>query len=213
MSDAASIAAVVLAAGASSRFGKENKLIADAAGLPVVARCVSALRGAGLDPICTVVAEGADGDGVAAALSGSDAQVVRNMEPHRGIGASIACGVAAVPDTCAGVLIAPGDMPSLDERLLAELLRAFRGSGCSRIVYPVTAEGAQRNPVIWPIALRADLQALDGDKGAKALIASHRDLTLAMPPLDGGNTQTFEDIDTPEDLARYNAQARDRGTA
>ncbi len=211
MSDGTLIPAVVLAAGASSRFGAGNKLLADAAGTPVIVRCVRVLLEAGLKPVHVVVAGDETGAAVADALGGVDVEIVRNADADRGIGASVACGVASVPETRSGLLIVPGDMPALDAGLVAELMQAARASGFSRIVYPVTLDGAQRNPVIWPAWLRADLLALDGDTGAKALITAHREHALPVPPGKNGDTRMFQDIDTAEDLARFNAQARDSG--
>ena len=57
----------------------------------------------------------------------------------------------------AGIMIVPADMPSLDRALIAGLVAAFRANNGEKIVLPVTASGGQRNPVIWPVRLRGDL--------------------------------------------------------
>lgn len=199
MTDTVPIHAVVLAAGASTRFGAGNKLLADVNGEPLVAIVAGRIVSAGLESVIAVVAPGLDGDAVANALRHTPVKVVVNTKAADGMGTSIACGTAAVTDTSAAIMIVPGDMPSLNPALLDQLIAAFRDIGGRKIVYPVTGSGKQRNPVIWPAWLRPELLNLHGTTGGKPLLAAHYDHIV---PITIDTDQPFHDIDTQEDLAR-----------
>lgn len=197
------IYAVLLAAGASTRFGVNDKLLADVGGKPLVAISAEQLIAANLDGVIAVVRCGADGEAVAGAIRHLPLIVTENPSAADGMGTSIACGVAAVPADAAGIMIVPADMPSLDRTLIVGLVAAFRADNGEKIILPVTASGGQRNPVIWPVRLRGDLEVLDAAKGGKALLAAHKDQIVAIAAPDEA---AFEDIDTQSDLARVRAQ-------
>ncbi|MDO9381373.1 MAG: nucleotidyltransferase family protein [Hyphomicrobiaceae bacterium] len=193
------ICAVLLAAGASTRFGAENKLLANVGGSPLVARAALRLMTPEIAQAIAVIAPGAEGEGVAAAIRHLKLMTVINPDAGRGMGTSIACGAAAVRDPTAGIMIVPADMPSLDAELLSRLIAAFRAAGGEKIAYPVTSAGQQRNPVIWPARLRVELTSLDGPTGGKPLLAAHRDCVVTIT---AENDRPFDDIDTQEDLSR-----------
>ena len=104
-----------------------------------------------------------------------------------------------------GVLIVLGDMPAVSAALIGKLIAGFEAKDKRAIVFPVSADGRQGHPVLWPRALFPDLMSLSGDTGGKALIQAHRDL---LSPIQIEDAAAFLDIDTPADLQRY----RDRQT-
>lgn len=191
------IAAVILAAGASTRFGRQNKLLARIDGQPLVERVT---RGMLQHPFaeCIVVTRGLD-DGVAQTLAGLPVRIVENPHADRGMGTSISHGVAVLADGIDGIMIVPGDMPALPTGLIDQLLATFAACRAEAIVFPVSAAGEQRNPVIFPAALRAELARLDGHTGGKSVVAAHR--AIAHTVLVDDET-AFADIDTQEDLDR-----------
>ena len=193
------ICAILLAAGASTRFGAENKLLANVGGTPLIARAASRLVTPEIAQVIAVIAPGHEGESVAAAIRHLPLSTVINTDTGRGMGTSIACGAAAVRNPTAGIMMVPADMPSLDPRLLSQLIAAFRHAGGEKIAYPVTSGGDQRNPVIWPAHLRQDLMALDGAAGGKPLLAAHRDCVVTIT---AESDRPFDDIDTQEDLSR-----------
>jgi len=194
------IAAVLLAAGSSRRFGTANKLLADAGGMPLV-RCVAlALRASRVAEIVAVT--GPDAEAVKRALEGLGIRFVHNARHAEGMGGSVATGVAAVGDRVEGALIVQGDMPSLDPALIDRLIAAFENADGHSIVHPALEDGSQRNPVLWPRAHFSELAALSGEQGAKPLLAKHRSACLAVTVAGAG---TFADIDTAEDLERFRA--------
>ena len=197
------IAAIVLAAGSSIRFGAENKLLADADGLPLVARVVSPLLASRLSPV--IVVTGHERRRVEAALAGLPVQFVHNTRHLEGMGGSVAAGASAVPPGVAGILITPGDTPNLSGALVVKLMSAFEAEAGKKIAFPVTSGGEQRNPVIWPARLLPELKLLSGEKGAKAVIERHGLETVAVPV---AHDDDLLDIDRAQDLEEWRSGSR-----
>lgn len=198
-----SIAAIVLAAGSSRRFGPENKLLADAGGKPLVLRVIDPLLACGLSPV--IVVTGHEREKVEEALSGERVRLVHNARHFEGMGGSVAAGAAAVGSEATGVLITPGDTPNLSKALVEKLLSAFHAEADAKIVFPVSAAGEQRNPVIWPARFLPELVSLGGEKGAKAVIGRHALETVGVPVADEDD---FLDIDLVGDLEQWRAGNR-----
>ncbi|MBI1962408.1 MAG: NTP transferase domain-containing protein, partial [Candidatus Rokubacteria bacterium] len=117
-----------------------------------------------------------------------------------GQGSSIAVGVAALKPWTRAVLLALGDQPRLPDTVVPALVEALGRSG-KAIVAPVY-RGTQGNPVLFSAVVFAELRALTGDAGARAVVTADParvervPLDLPMPP----------DVDTPEDYARLHVQ-------
>lgn len=191
------IAAVLLAAGASQRFGAPNKLLADLRGKPIVLHVLDMLERAGVPDV--IVVTGWDAEHVEQALSGRNVHIAHNPDWAAGMGSSIGIGIAALETDVTGAMIVPGDMPLLAADEIAQLVAQFGAVGAARVVYPVTEQGEQRNPVLWPRRFFADLRALDPSNGAKQVLRrlSPADC-LGVPVSD---ESTLIDIDTPEALS------------
>ena len=113
------------------------------------------------------------------------------------MGVSIACGVSASADA-AGWLVALGDMPLVptsQHRVVADALRAG-----ADIAAPV-CQGRRGHPVGFAARFGDELRALDGDEGARAVLARHREALLELVVDDDAG---WQDIDTPSDLAAVN---------
>lgn len=192
----ARFAAVVLGAGASRRFGPENKLCASVDGEPLIRRVVATVLEAGIAEV--VVVTGNESDQVAQALQGLAVRLAHNPDWDSGMGTSIAAGIAALDEDIDGAFIVPGDMPFLEPALFRTLAGVFEQNEFRSIVYPVTIAGEQRNPVLWPRAYFAELRALPAKEGAKELLRSLANRTVAIP---FGDDMLFADIDNREDLA------------
>ena len=191
----AHVHAVLLAAGRSKRFGDANKLLAEVKGEPLVRRVASALLGSHAEQVVVVV--GHEAAKVAAALKGLDVQRVFNADFEEGLASSLRSGIDALPAEARGAMIVLADMPGITARLVDRLIDRFEKEEGLKIVYPADADGEQGNPVIWPRAVFPELLALEGDKGAKALLKEHADDCVAVTVK--GNAP-FRDIDKPGDL-------------
>ena len=188
------VGAVLLGAGASTRYGAENKLAAEIGGRPLARIVADTLAACGLSEI--IVVTGADTEEVKRALAGLPARFAHNARWQSGMGSSIAAGVSALSSNIAGTFIVPGDMPLLTVSLLRGLAAEFERNGGTKIVYPTTPQGEQRNPVLWPREFFPDLKALSGREGAKALLKSLSDRCIAL----ACDPDALVDVDTPADL-------------
>jgi molybdenum cofactor cytidylyltransferase len=195
------IAAVVLAAGLSSRFRaaggvEKTKLVARFGGKPIVRRVVEAALASRARPAVVVVghARGA----VEAALAGLPAAITFNPDFESGIASSLRAGLAATPAEAGGAVVLLGDMPSVAPSLIDDLIRAFEARPAVRAVVPVL-EGRRGNPVLIARALFEPAMRLVGDEGARRL------LTVLDPgdvlEITAADGDVILDIDTPGDLA------------
>ena len=187
------IAGIVLAAGTSSRMGR-NKLIETVRGKPLITKAVDAALASRLDPLLVVT--GHQADKIAAALDGTPVALVHNERFTEGLSSSLRTGLAAVPEDCDGAMILLGDMPDITPALIDRLIAAFAsGSIC------VAATGKRRgHPVLWARRFFGELMTLTGDKGARELLQAHTNQVLEIEAGDGA---PLADIDTVEALAAY----------
>ena len=119
----AKIAAIVLAAGRSSRLAPRNKLLETVGGQAIVARVASCAIASGADPV--VVVTGFEAARVAEALGDLNVVVVHNPAFAEGLSGSLRTGLEALPADCAGALVLLGDMPEIEIGDLHALMRAF----------------------------------------------------------------------------------------
>jgi molybdenum cofactor cytidylyltransferase len=191
------IAAVVLAAGASRRFGEANKLLATIDDCPLVVRAINTLIEGGVAGI--VVVTGHDREAIEQAVRGRPVHLAHNPDWDSGMGSSIAAGIRVIDAWASGAFIVPGDMPAMTVQLIAALIAAFESAGRERIVFPATDAGEQRNPVLWPRRYFAELAKLPPGAGAKALLGAAR---ADRMPVTFDSEAALADVDTPADLQR-----------
>jgi molybdenum cofactor cytidylyltransferase len=189
------IAAVILAAGRSTRMGARNKLLADVGGRPMLRHVAEAALASRARPVLVVV--GHQAEAVKNALVGLQVGFVENPGYAAGLSSSLKKGIAALPGDCAGMLVLLGDMPEITSAHLDRLISAFTPGA---IVVP-THQGKRGNPVLWPATCLGDMRHLEGDAGAKLLLAAHAEKIISV---DLGSQAIFADVDTPEALKRLN---------
>jgi len=197
-----SVAAIVLAAGRSSRMGSGNKLLAPMKGKAIVRRVVEAAIASGVHPV--VVVTGFEAERIARALSGLGVTLVPNTDFAQGLSTSLRAGLNALPPKIEGALILLGDMPQVSVGDLKALIAAFAAKGRHAICIPVR-RGKRGNPVLWGASYFPEAKGLAGDTGAKRLIEIHRDHVVEVEASTDG---IFTDIDTEADLARLDTPAR-----
>ncbi|HVW75557.1 MAG TPA: NTP transferase domain-containing protein [Rhizomicrobium sp.] len=190
------IAGIVLAAGMSSRMGR-NKLTLPLDGKPLVRHAVEAALAGKLDPILVVT--GHDAASMRDALDGLPVRFIHNDAFADGLSTSLRAGIAMVPQGCDGAMVLLGDMPAIDPELIGRLTEAFDPSQ-SRAICVATAGGERGHPVIWGRQFFAAIDQLRGDVGAKSLMARYPDQVHEVETGDGA---PLADIDTPEALAAY----------
>jgi molybdenum cofactor cytidylyltransferase len=182
--------AIVLAAGASTRFGSAKQLVR-IAGRPMLHATVT--RAVEVAGNAVIVVLGARADELAPLLSHSPASIVINRDWREGIGSSIRAGVARLPAACSGVMLLLADQAAVT----AEDLRRLAGAWRRQTDYVASAVYGSTVgvPAIFPRSAFGDLSKLRGDQGARSLIQRNPDRVVRVPMESAGI-----DIDTPEDL-------------
>lgn len=187
------VVAVVLAAGASSRFGSP-KLLAPLHGRPVLQHVLDAVAAAGLGVVAVL---GTDAAELEQAITWNGARRVVNPRPQDGLASSLRLGLeeAATDPATDAVLIVLGDQPSLRPDVVRSVVAAA-GTSPRPIVRVRYAADDAPNPVLLRRDAWALAAGLSGDRGVGPLLAAHPDLVAAID-VEGA----IPDIDTPADLA------------
>jgi len=190
---AARIAGIVLAAGTSSRMGR-NKLVERLRGKPLVRHAVDAALASGLEPVLVVT--GHEAEQTRAALTGAGVSFVSNPRYEEGLSTSLKSGIEAVPQDCDGAMILLGDMPDISSNLIDRVIASFEPRAGHTIC--AAAAGKRRgHPVLWARSYFPQLTALQGDAGARELLEAHAG---QLVEIEAGDDAPLTDIDTPEAL-------------
>lgn len=189
------IAAVILAAGRSTRMGPENKLLKTIEGEPLVARTVRQVAASGVGQVFVVT--GHEKQQVEKALEGFDVNFVHNPDYRDGLSASLKAGIGALPANVDGALVALGDMPHVGPQIIDKLTAAIDPAEGRGICVPLY-EGKRGNPVLWGAQFFDAIKELSGDIGAKHLLAEYADLVCEVEINDSA---ILVDFDTPEAFA------------
>ncbi len=167
------IAAVILAAGRSTRMGGPNKLLAEIGGRPLVRIAAEEALASRAKPV--IVVTGHQRDKVEAALEGLDVQIVHNP----GI-SPMACRPRSRPaprpcrNRADGAIVCLGDMPQVRARPDRQTARVPSIRSAARWLSMPVIGGKRGNPVVWSRRFFKELMALEGDVGARNMIAPLR---------------------------------------
>jgi molybdenum cofactor cytidylyltransferase len=190
------IAAIVLAAGRSSRFAPDNKLLATLPdGRALVAMTVDHALASRADEVLVVT--GHQAALVQAALAGRSVRFVESQRFGAGMAESLKAGIAALPEDVGAALICLGDMPLVDAAALDRLIASYDPDEGRAIVVP-THRGRRGNPVLWDRRFFPEIAALDGDAGARQILARNLD-SIAEVAMD--DDAVLRDFDTKDALA------------
>lgn len=189
------VAGVVLAAGSSSRMGR-NKLLLELGGETVVRRAARTACEAGLDPVLVVL--GPEAERVRVELSGLPCRAVLNLDHAGGAGTSIRVGVAAAPPEAAAIVFTLADMPFVTASMIDAVVERYRASNAAVVVSRYGDSEAP--PTLFDRALFAELLAIEDDRSARQVARRHRSeaVVVAWPAED------MRDLDVADDyeLAR-----------
>ena len=194
------IAAVVLAAGQSTRMGAVNKMLAEIGGKPLVRIAAEQALASRAKPV--IVVSGHERERVEAALAGLALRFVHNAHYADGLGTSLKAGIAAVPEDADGAVVCLGDMPQVDHQLIDKLIAGFDPERGGLVVVP-SINGRRGNPVVWSRRFFNDLMSINGDIGARHLIGSYAEAVVEVPV---AGEAALTDVDTPESLSAVKAE-------
>lgn len=183
--------AVILAAGRSVRMGTD-KLLYPLAGKPAIIRFLERFPFSLFNRVVTVVSERR----IAALLAGRPLDCRLNENPGQGKSSSIRIGLAGC-SAQDGIMFFVADQPLLSPSTITTLVTKFAENG--RCIVVPTAGGKRQNPVLFPIDLVDELNALQGDTGGKEVIRRHPQRVLEIEFED---RLQFMDVDTVEAAAQ-----------
>ncbi len=191
------IAALVLAAGASTRMAPRNKLLVeDSAGLAMAARVAAACAASRADEVVVVTGHQAEAVEAAIRHAAPQARFVRAPAFAEGLSASLRAGVTALGPDITAALVCLGDMPLVSPAEMDQVIGAWCPEEERLIIVP-THRGKRGNPVLWDRRFFAEMAALQGDTGARGLFRLHADVVSEVA-LAGD--AVLRDFDTPESL-------------
>ena len=187
------VAGVVLAAGSSTRMGK-NKLLFELDGEPVVRRAVGRAMSAGLDPVIVVL--GYEADRVLRELAGLNCRTVVNPDYARGINSSLKTGIAAVPATAVAAVVLLADMPFVTTDMVATLVERYRTSTVPLVISDY--DGVNAPPALYDRTLFPELLAMEGEGCGKQVVKRHRSKAAVV----SWPAAALTDLDVPDDVVR-----------
>jgi molybdenum cofactor cytidylyltransferase len=199
MPEPARVGAVVLAAGSSTRMGR-NKLLLELGGETLVRRAVRAALGAGADPVVVVL--GHEEPRVRAELAGLDCIPVVNRDHAEGAGTSVRTGVRrlAAEGGVDALVVVLADMPFVTAEMIAALAERYRESRP-----PLVASHygeVQAPPTLYDRALFDELLSIPGERCAKQVVRRHQHEAAVVSWPEGA----LRDIDVPADYDSARAE-------
>ncbi|MBL8672667.1 MAG: molybdopterin-binding/glycosyltransferase family 2 protein [Alphaproteobacteria bacterium] len=194
---AASIAAIVLAAGSAKRMGR-NKLVEELGGAPLVRRAVETALASQARPVVVVTGPAGlpEAERVRAVLADLAVVHVPCPDAASGMSASLRAGLAALPEGVDAAIVMLGDMPYVRAETVDKLAAAFN-PGEGRAICVPTSAGQRGNPILWARRYFAAMAQVEGDAGARGLLLSEAESTCEVETGDPG---ILKDIDTLEAL-------------
>ena len=193
------IAGIVLAAGSSTRMGR-NKMLLEVGGQPLVRRAVSAALEAGLDPVLLVL--GHEADRVREAVAGLDCRPVLNPDHAQGVRVSMQAGVRALPaDVNAGVIIL-ADMPFVGADMIRAVAERYRAGRPPLVVSEYGDVNAP--PTLYDRALFGELLESTGEGCGKHVVKKHKGEAAVVKWPESA----LADVDVPDDYERIGTQLR-----
>jgi molybdenum cofactor cytidylyltransferase len=184
------IAAIILAAGESKRFGKRPKQLLDWHGRSFVQIAVDNAIGAGLDPIIVVV--GSHAAKVRSSISNRPVIIVENKDWPHGQSTSVRSGIQALPNDINAALFMPIDQPNLSPRIIQTLADAYRSTRKPIVVASVN--GKRTTPTLFDRSLFAEIMSIEGDRGARELIDADT-LRVAKVEIDAHSAVDINTLD------------------
>lgn len=198
------MAGIVLAAGTSSRLGR-NKLLLQLGGESVLRRTVRNAIEGGLEPLLVVL--GFEAQRARDTLAGLACRPVDNPDHALGINSSLLAGLAAVPPEAVGAVVLLADMPLVTGSMIAAVVAAYRQSGAPLVISQYGAVHAP--PTLYDRSLFGEFREREGEGAGKRMVERHRNeaVSIAFPP------DVLVDLDEPDDYRRLKTMFAEQSSA
>ena len=191
------VAGVVLAAGSSTRMGR-NKLFFELDGETLLRRVVRRAIDAGLDPVVVVL--GHEAERARAELAELACTPVDNPDHALGINRSLRTGISQVPERARAAVVMLADMPFVTSRMVASLVTRYRESTAPLVISAYGDVNAP--PMLYDRALFSELRQMTGEGCGRQVVRRHRHEAVAV----SWPAAALQDIDVPEDYERIRAE-------
>jgi molybdenum cofactor cytidylyltransferase len=191
------VAGVVLAAGSSTRMGR-NKLFFELDGETLLRRVVRRAIAAGLDPVIVVV--GHEAEHARAEIAALPCKPVDNPDHALGINRSLRTGISHVPERARAAVVMLADMPFVTSRMVAGLVARYRESTAPLVISAYGDVNAP--PMLYDRALFSELQQMKGEGCGRQVVRRHRNEAISVSWPEAA----LQDIDVPEDYERIRAE-------
>ena len=195
------IHAVLLAAGRSERMGRNNKLLLNVDGIPLVRK--SAINILNSNVTSMTVVTGFDENKIVNALSGLNVNFVKNINFREGLSSSLKAGLANITPTPSAVIICLADMPKIQPEHINRLLENFDPLRGLEICIP-TNNGKRGNPVLIGSRFFPYIFETSGDFGAKQVMKQHSDKIVEV---EIGTSDIHFDIDTQDEYENFTTRS------
>ena len=195
------IHAVLLAAGRSERMGRNNKLLLNADGIPLVRK--SAINILNSNVASMTVVTGFDENKIVNALSGLNVNFVKNINFREGLSSSLKAGLANITPTPSAVIICLADMPKIQPEHINQLIENFDPLRGWEICIP-TNNGKRGNPVLIGSRFFPYIFETSGDFGAKQVMKQHSDKIVEV---EIGTSDIHFDIDTQDEYENFTTRS------
>ncbi len=192
------VAAIVLAAGQSQRFGQPKQLL-PVGNKTMLQHVVDIALDSPVEQVIVVL--GCRAAEIRASIAERPVQVVVNEKWKAGLSSSMQAGLAAVKPEADAALFVLADQPGVTAEVIAKLVGRYRETGAP-IVVP-THRGRRGNPVLFARSLFAELMGVKGDQGGRQVIAKHEG---ELKEVEVETEAIFTDIDTADDYRTANLQ-------
>ncbi len=193
------IMGIILAAGNSTRMGKDNKLLRNVGGASLVRNTAVEMLKSDLDS-CSIVL-GYQSDKVAAVIKDLGINLILNPLWEEGQASSLKAALNTLDTSYSDLLVMLGDLPGVTSKHINKIIEEhlLTNNRKSKITIP-SFNGKKGNPVIWGRSFFPDLSNLKGDMGGRALFSQH---PAAINLLDMEDPAVVTDTDTPEDFENF----------
>ena len=195
------IHAVLLAAGRSERMGRNNKLLLNVDGIPLVRK--SAINMLNSNVTSMTVVTGFDENKIVNALSGLNVNFVKNINFREGLSSSLKAGLANITPTPSAVIICLADMPKIQPEHINQLIENFDPLKGWEICIP-TNNGKRGNPVLIGSRFFPYIFETSGDFGAKQVMKQHSDKIVEV---EIGTSDIHFDIDTQDEYENFTTRS------
>jgi molybdenum cofactor cytidylyltransferase len=196
------VAAIVLAAGASTRYGQPKQLLL-VGGKTMLQHVVDVVLASSVDQTIVVLGHRAGEIGASVrpglpTAADKSADIVTNEEWQAGLSTSVQAGLQAIRPDVQAALFVLADQPAITLGMIAALLGRYRETGAP-IVVP-TYQGERGNPALFDRSLFAELMEVRNDQGGRQLIDRYANRTEKV---EVGSEAVLVDVDTEEDYQRF----------